>query len=116
MSNQNFDVTRRRFFGQVAVAGVGVAAGVALTGTVFAQDAALPALGEAEPTAAALGYKADTTKVDAAKYPNHKPDQACHNCNLVQGKDGDELRPCAIFPGKSVHAQGWCAAYVPKKV
>ena len=114
MSNQTFDATRRRFFGQVAVAGVGVAAGVALTGTAFAQGA-MPELGEAEPTAAALGYKADTSKVDAAKYPNHKPEQACANCNLVQGKDGDALRPCAIFPGKSVNAKGWCAAYVPKK-
>ena len=114
MSQQDFNATRRRFFGQVAAAGVGVAAGVALTSQSFAQGA-LPELGETEPTAAALGYKADTTKVDAAKYPNHKPEQACANCNLVQGKEGDALRPCAIFPGKGVHPNGWCAAYVPKK-
>ena len=113
MSQQNFDATRRRFFGQVAVAGAGLAVGVSLTNSAFAQ-AALPELGEAEPTAAALGYKADTSKVDGAKYPNHKADQNCAKCNLVQGKDGDALRPCAIFPGKSVKANGWCAAYVPK--
>ncbi|MBL8242552.1 MAG: high-potential iron-sulfur protein, partial [Rhodanobacteraceae bacterium] len=40
----------------------------------------------------------------------------CANCNLVQGNDGDALRPCSIFPGKGVNAKGWCAAYVPKKV
>ena len=107
MSEQNFDATRRRFFGQVAVVGVGVAAGLTAAQQVYAQGA-LPELAETEPTAAALGYKADTTKVDAAKYPN--------NCNLVQGKDGDALRPCSIFPGKGVNAKGWCAAYVPKKV
>ncbi len=112
MSQQNFDATRRRFFGQVAAAG-GVVVGASLANSAFAQGA-LPELGEAEPTAAALGYKADTSKVDGAKYPNHKPEQNCANCNLVQGKDGDALRPCAIFPGKSVTAKGWCAAYVPK--
>lgn len=113
MSDQNFDATRRRFFGQVAVAGVGVAAGLTLAQQAFAQGA-LPELSETEPTAAALGYRADSTKVDAAKYPNHKPEQNCANCNLVQGNAGDALRPCAIFPGKSVNAKGWCAAFVPK--
>lgn len=112
MSQQNFDASRRRFFGQVAVAGVGVAAGLSMMEQGFAQT--LPELDEADPTAAALGYKKDSAVVDAAKYPNHKPDQACAKCNLVQGKDGDALRPCSIFPGKAVSAKGWCAAYVPK--
>lgn len=114
MSTQQFDATRRRFFGQVAVVGAGVAAGLAGAQQALAQGA-LPELAEADPTAAALGYKADTSKVDAAKYPNHKPEQNCANCNLVQGKDGEAVRPCAIFPGKGVNAKGWCAAYVPKK-
>lgn len=110
--SQNFDASRRRFFGQVAVTGVGLAVGVSVLNRADAQS--LPELAETEPTAAALGYKADTTKVDAAKYPNHKPDQMCKNCNLVQGKDGEVLRPCSIFPGKGVHENGWCAAYVKK--
>ncbi|MEF1220553.1 high-potential iron-sulfur protein [Photobacterium damselae] len=38
----------------------------------------------------------------------------CANCALIQGKDGDEWRPCAIFPGKLVNANGWCSAYAPK--
>ena len=113
MSEQNFDATRRRFFGQVAVAGVGVAAGLTLAQQSFAQGA-LPELSETDPTAAALGYRADSSKVDAAKYPNHKPEQNCSLCNLVQGNPGDALRPCAIFPGKSVNAKGWCAAYAAK--
>jgi hypothetical protein len=111
MSEQSFDASRRRFFAQVAVVG---AATVLTTAPQAARAQGLPELGEAEPTAAALGYKADTTKVDNAKYPNHKPEQNCANCNLVQGNAGDALRPCAIFPGKSVRATGWCAAWVAK--
>ncbi|MDP2532896.1 high-potential iron-sulfur protein [Photobacterium damselae subsp. piscicida] len=38
----------------------------------------------------------------------------CANCALIQGKDGDEWRPCAIFPDKLVNANGWCSAYAPK--
>lgn len=112
MSQNRIDVSRRRFFGQVAVTGLGVAAGLTLTDRVLAQD--VPELTEDDPTGAALGYKKDTATVDAAKYPNHKPDQNCANCNLILGKDGDELRPCAIFPGKTVRANGWCAAWVLK--
>lgn len=105
MSNQ----TRRDFIAKVVVLGAALGA----AGSATAQT--LPELSESDATASALGYKADTTKVDKAKYPNHKDEQVCSNCNLVQGKDGDALRPCAIFPGKSVAANGWCAAYVPKK-
>lgn len=92
---------------------LGAAAGATLGMPAMAQD--LPHLAETDPTGAALGYKHDTTKVDGAKYPTHKPEQKCLNCNLIQGKDGDTWRPCAIFPGKAVNADGWCAAYVIKK-
>lgn len=92
---------------------LGAAAGATLGMPALAQD--LPHLEETDPTGAALGYKHDTTKVDAAKYPAHKAEQKCSNCNLIQGKDGDAWRPCAIFPGKAVNADGWCAAYVVKK-
>lgn len=92
---------------------VSVAAGATLGMPAFAQD--LPHLEETDATAAALGYKHDTTKVDQGKYAQHKPEQKCLNCNLIQGKDGDAWRPCAIFPGKAVNAEGWCAAYVLKK-
>lgn len=111
MSNKPFDSSRRRFFGQVAIAGLGAAAGMSLAEVASAQA---PELEESDPTGAALGYRKNTADVDAAKYPNHKADQNCANCNLIQGKDGDELRPCAIFPGKLVRADGWCAAWVKK--
>ena len=64
--------------------------------------------------ASALGYREDGSKVDAAKFPQHKPDQACLNCNLAQGKAGDAWLGCSIFAGKAVSAKGWCAAWVKK--
>ncbi len=76
--------------------------------------AELPHLEETDPTAAALGYKHDSTKVDAAKYPAHKPNLICSGCSLVQGSDAEAWRPCGIFPGKSVAAKGWCAAFAAK--
>jgi hypothetical protein len=78
------------------------------------QAAELPHLEETDPTAAALGYKHDTSKVDAAKYPNHKPAQVCMGCSLVQGTDAEAWRPCGIFPGKAVASKGWCAAFAAK--
>jgi len=72
-------------------------------------------LDEADSAAAALGYKKDTTQVDAAKYPQHQPTQDCAGCRYYQGKAGSEWGPCTIFAGKgSVHAKGWCAAYAAK--
>jgi len=38
----------------------------------------------------------------------------CSNCALIQGNDGDEWRPCQIFPGKLVNANGWCSVWAPK--
>jgi|CXWL01.1.fsa_nt_gi hypothetical protein len=113
MSDQGFIPSRRRFFGQAAVAGLGFAAVLTQPKMADAQ-APLPELTETDPTAAALGYKPDTSTVDVAKYPNHKPEQICGNCNLAQGNPTDALRPCAIFPGKLVKNKGWCAAYVAK--
>ncbi len=102
--------SRRQFLaiGMTAVAAAAVAPRLA-----HAQGA-LPQIDEADATAAALGYKHDSSKVDAAKYPAHKPTQTCANCKLATGADGDAWRPCSIFPGKSVNAKGWCAAYAAK--
>lgn len=103
--------TSRRQF--LAISATMVAAAAVAPRIAHAQGA-LPQIDEADPTAAALGYKHDTSKVDAAKYPNHKPEQNCANCKLIQGADADAWRPCSIFPGKSVNAKGWCAAYAAK--
>lgn len=71
-------------------------------------------LEEADPVATALGYKEDTAKVDATKYPNHKAEQRCDGCALYTGKPGEATGPCSVFGGKIVTAGGWCATFALK--
>lgn len=99
----------RRDFLKIAAGMIAVATGVLTTRQARAE---LPHVAESDPTAAALGYKEDSTKVDKAKYPSHMPDQVCAKCKFFQGTA--EYSPCQLFPGKSVHAKGWCSAYAPK--
>jgi hypothetical protein len=73
-----------------------------------------PHLSPADPTAMALAYYEDATKVEAAKYPNYKPGQLCSNCLQLTGPAGQVWRPCNLFPGKLVHADGWCKVYIKK--
>ncbi|WP_299021857.1 high-potential iron-sulfur protein [uncultured Photobacterium sp.] len=58
----------------------------------------------------------DDPQAAALKYVHESPhsDKKCFNCALLQGNDGDEWRPCAIFPGKTVSANGWCSAWAKK--
>lgn len=69
---------------------------------------------EKDAQAAALGYAADTAKVDAKKYPKHSKDQKCSGCQLYTGKAADASGPCSLFPGKHVASAGWCSAWVKK--
>ena len=71
-------------------------------------------LDEKDPTAAALGYVADASRVDKVKYPKFAEGQACSNCVLYQGAAGSEAGPCPLFAGKQVAAKGWCASYAKK--
>lgn len=116
------EVSRRRFLAQVAIAvPVGAALLDAVVSTASAQAAApaaapatLPRLDLNDPSAKALLYVEDASKVDrknplAARFT---PDQNCANCSQIQGKDGDAFRPCAIFPGKLVASKGWCSVWV----
>jgi hypothetical protein len=77
-------------------------------------QAAGPKVDEADPQAVALGYKQDSTKVDAKKYPKHDASQTCATCQLFQGKAGDAAGACPLFAGKQVAAAGWCSAWVKK--
>ncbi|WP_218310457.1 high-potential iron-sulfur protein [Alteromonas antoniana] len=57
-----------------------------------------------DPTAKALNYTPSSTTSG----------QKCANCMYIQGSDGEQHRPCAIFPGKLVAAEGWCSAWVKR--
>lgn len=111
------ELTRRRFLAQVALA---VPAGAALLDVTVSNtalaEATLPKLELTDPSAKALLYVEDTTKVDKANpmAARHTPDQSCANCSQIQGKEGDAFRPCAIFPGKLVASNGWCSVWVKK--
>jgi hypothetical protein len=102
--------TSRRSFVIHSLAGAGIAA-TAVLGT---QAQAQAAVVETDAQAAALGYKADATKVDKVKFPKYAAGQACSSCALYAGKAGDATGPCPLFAGKVVSSKGWCSAYAKK--
>lgn len=67
-----------------------------------------------DPLAQTLAYHHNTENVDTSKYPTKQEGAYCGNCNLIQGEEGEEWRPCAIFPGKLINVNGWCNAWVKK--
>jgi hypothetical protein len=75
---------------------------------------ALPPLDPKDPTATALGFVTDASKVDAAANATFKPNQKCSTCAQFQGKPGDATAACTIFAGKSVPAGGWCKVWAAK--
>jgi High potential iron-sulfur protein len=97
---------RREFMVQVSLGG-----GALLAGSAFADGAMVS---DSDPQAAALGYKADASKVDKAKFPKFAADQKCGACALFQGKAGDKAGGCPLFAGKQVSASGWCSAFAKK--
>jgi hypothetical protein len=107
MTTYDLKQSRRRFIA-ISLSGLAAAplANALLSGTAEAADT----LSESDPTASALGYKADATKA-----ANRKDKTAvCGNCNLYTGKPGAADGPCSIFGGKLVNAKGWCTAWVKK--
>lgn len=97
---------RREFIVQLSLG-----TGALMASQAMAQGAMLA---ETDAQAVALGYKADTTKVDAKKYPKHAASQQCNGCGLYQGKATDAAGACSLFPGKQVAGKGWCSAWVKK--
>ncbi len=103
-------IARRKFIQMSAAAATGCV--VLNTRTATAQD--MPKLDESDPMAAAMKYSHDASSVDASLKTNPAENQHCGNCALVQGEDGQDWRPCQIFPGKLVSAKGWCSVWAPK--
>ncbi|VWB84997.1 high-potential iron-sulfur protein [Burkholderia lata] len=89
----------------------GVASTLVLARLAFADS---PKVSDSDATAQALGYRADATKVDKAKYAKYAAGQICSNCTLYQGKPSDTFAPCPMFGGKQVAGKGWCNAYSRK--
>jgi High potential iron-sulfur protein len=79
-----------------------------------AQAADATHLTPTDPAAQALAYHEDAKTVDAKQFPTYQPGQMCSTCLQLQGNAGDAYRPCNIFPGKLVNANGWCKVWVKK--
>jgi hypothetical protein len=107
-------INRRNFLKMGIKAGGGALALTAIPIQLMAAEEVT----EGEPLAQAMGYRADATTVDTAKFPKRAGEaganQFCHNCALFAGKDGDETAPCSIFQNRPVRGSGWCNAWVAK--
>src|SRR5258708_34108722 len=79
-----------------------------------AANAALPPPDPSDPTAKALGFVNDATKIDSKTHPTFKAGQKCSTCAQFQGQASDATAACTIFAGKSVPAGGWCQVWAQK--
>jgi len=103
-------IARRKFIQLSAAAAAGCI--VSPGRTTHASD--LPQISEDDPMASSMKYTHDASTVDPSTRSNAAADQTCANCALIQGNDGDVWRPCQIFPGKVVNANGWCSVWAAK--
>ena len=103
-------IARRQFMKLSA----GAAAAYLVHPASEAQAQDLPKITEDDPVGAALKYTHDASSVDPATRTQAAAEQNCMNCAQLQGNEGDEWRPCAIFVGKLVNSKGWCSVWVPK--
>ncbi|MFC0401368.1 high-potential iron-sulfur protein [Paraburkholderia rhizosphaerae] len=69
---------------------------------------------ESDPAAMALGYKANASQVDKAKFKNYMPGDKCSNCQFYQGAASAASAPCPLLGGKLVLGEGWCQGYAKK--
>jgi hypothetical protein len=96
----------------------GLSAGALLPSFSLLSDnataAALPPLDPNDPTAKALGFETDASKVDIKTHAMFKPGQKCGTCAQFQGKPGDATGACTIFAGHSVPQGGWCQVWAQK--
>ena len=87
---------------------------VPMLGAAALARAQPPLVDPQDAQAVALGYVADATKADKAKFPKYATGQACAGCALYQGKAGDASGPCPLYAGKAVLAKAWCNAFVKR--
>ena len=87
------------------------APGLLLVRTPGLAEAPLPKVSESDPAAKALAYHHDADSIDPSAIPQRGSDEYCRNCNFLKGEEGQEWRPCEIFPGRRVNAGGWCRTW-----
>jgi len=83
----------------------GAAAGLALIPVCnIAVAADAPLVTSDDPTGKALNYVAVSTVAGSN----------CANCVQSKGEPGAKTLSCNLFPGKQVHATGWCKVWSKK--
>lgn len=96
---------------RAALRAIALAAAAATLPARSATSTDPPKLDVHDPAAAALGYVENAAQVDPKKYPRFVPGSNCDNCLQLQGKPGNNYRPCNLFPGKLVAVSGWCSSW-----
>lgn len=113
-------VSRREFLGAGVAALVTTSLASSLLSACSQPQTGVPSVkvDENDPMAKAVGYKADASTVDTARFPKRAGEagatQFCHNCSLYLGKPEDPFARCTMFPGKAVPRGGWCNAWAPR--
>ncbi len=102
--------TDRRRFLSLALG----AAALPLFSLAPAQAADLPHLSPDDPTAKALGYTNDASKIDAKTETAFKAGSSCAKCALYTAPASGDWGACGAFAGKSVNKGGWCRAFAAK--
>jgi hypothetical protein len=94
----------------LAAASASIGALVAVKATE-AQQKPPPHVDESDAQAREVGYTQDATKLDPKASPMFKAGSCCSNCLLLRGKAGEPWRPCNMFSGRLVNANGWCRGW-----
>ena len=105
MSNPADSQARRRFL-KLAVAGAVAAPIVSTLLPRFARADDLPHLAESDPTAMALGYKEDATKVDTAKFATYKAGLDVRELQFLDGQGRRCVRSVRPLPRQGDQRQG----------
>lgn len=107
-SGRDGRTSRRTLLRGLALGAAGAAIGAR---GARAAEAAQSKVDVHDPQAVALGYVENVSQVDTKKYPQYVPGSNCDNCLQLQGKPGNNYRPCTLFSGKLVAVAGWCSGW-----
>jgi hypothetical protein len=108
-SAQDGRTSRRTLLKGLALGAAGAAVGG--RSALAAQTAQTAQVDVHDPQAVALGYVENASQVDTKKYPQYVSGSNCDNCLQLQGKPGNNYRPCTLFSGKLVAVAGWCSGW-----
>jgi hypothetical protein len=114
--------SRRQFLKGAAVAAVAAVPVLNELTKNIAMAEDLKEVSPEDPTAKALGYHSDATKVDTAKFPKRAGEQGakqfCSNCILmvskgvkIPGSEGSYGK-CSVIASGLVNERGWCNSWV----